>query len=349
MGLSKSQQAIWERSRVVGAGAQAVVLDDSACTCLIAIIAADLGVTEQFPELPKVASYFELSPEDVATPHPDPRALFERLVSLDADADTYYACLASLHKARLKYHNILSTQPVPTLEQVGPRGLLQYGAMSPRALAGLIFWRKWFFDIDNRAGQETGYLFEPIIAHAIGGTPVPSRKSPIKRHRDQKKGRQVDCVLEKKAYEFKIRVTIAASGQGRWREELDFPIDCKSSGYTPVLIVLDGTRNPKLDELERAFLDANGDIYTGSTAWEHLDSLAGMTMSRFLDTYVRGPIDRLIQEAPVALPSFSASVDGETIRISIGDESLKIDRVADNMADVDEALPDDIADNLPGS
>ena len=29
-----------------------------------------------------------------------------------------------------------------------------------------------------------------------------------------------------KAYEFKLRVTIAASGQGRWKEELDFPSDC---------------------------------------------------------------------------------------------------------------------------
>ena len=34
-------------------------------------------------------------------------------------------------------------------------------------------------------------------------------------------------------------MTIAASGQGRWKEELDFPADCKASGYVPVLVVLD--------------------------------------------------------------------------------------------------------------
>ena len=47
---------------------------------------------------------------------------FEQLVSLDQDADAYFDCLASLHKARLKYERILQTQPVPTVDQVGPRG-----------------------------------------------------------------------------------------------------------------------------------------------------------------------------------------------------------------------------------
>ena len=156
--------------------------------------------------------------------------LFERALALDADADTYFFCLAALHKSRLKYQRILSAQPLPTVDQVGPRALLQYGGMPPRQLTAFLFWRKWMFDIDNRAGQETGYLFEPIIAYAIGGFPVAASRSPVKRRSNTSKGRQVDCVRDSDAYEFKMRVTIAASGQGRWQEEVIFRSTVSQAG-----------------------------------------------------------------------------------------------------------------------
>jgi len=351
MSLTKTQQAIWEKARAYGAGEQAVGLTDEMCSCLVGRIAYDLGLKNDFPEIPpKLPNLFEAEDLDsLVVQNVDARMLFERLVRKNSDADMYFACLATLHKARLKYETILETQPIPTLEQVGPRGLLQYGKLGPAALAGLLFWRKWFFDIDNRAGQETGYLFEPVIAYAVGGTPVPAKKSPVKRHKDKKKGRQVDCLLGKKAYELKIRVTIAASGQGRWREELDFPIDCSESGYKPVLVVLDSTPNPKLLELEKAFTDQDGEVYKGATAWEHLDSLAGPTMSLFLENYVRGPIERLICEAPKALPKFAATMSDDRIEITVGSEKLRIFRREAEVEDShhDEA-PDDIGDNIPG-
>jgi len=167
-----------------------VALTDGICTYLIATICSDLGYNKSFSELPAdIPPFFGAEDlESLVIEGHDAKALFERLVDLDKDADMYFACLSSLHKARLKYDVILKTQPIPTLEQVGPRGLLQYGQLSPASLAGLLFWRKWFFDIDNRAGQETGYLFEPVIAYAVGGTPVPASKSPVRRHKDGKKG-----------------------------------------------------------------------------------------------------------------------------------------------------------------
>ena len=81
------------------------------------------------------------------------------------------------------------------------------------------------FDIDNRAGQETGYLFEPIIAHCIGGVSFGATNSPIKRI-GGKGGRQVDCLREeiKTAYEVKVRVTIAASGQVGGEKNSAFPL-----------------------------------------------------------------------------------------------------------------------------
>lgn len=340
-----------EKARSGGGSEQGITLDDAACAYLISVIAHDLGLSQQFPELPSTVPPFYEATElaSLAVNGVEFHPLIDRLVSLNKDADTFFVCLASLHKRRLKYERILQTQPIPTIEQVGPRGLLQYGTMSARALAGLLFWRKWLFDIDNRAGQETGYLFEPINAHAIGGVPFGSKNSPIRRSIESAKGRQVDCVREKKAYEFKIRVTIASSGQGRWQEELDFPVDCKASGFIPVLIVLDATPNPKLQQLEQVFLAHGGEAHKGADAWAHLDSVAGPTMALFLEKYVRAPIQAILVESSERLPDFTAHMDAGGITFSVGGESLRIKRDAFAAQD-DPApqLPDDVSDEIVG-
>jgi hypothetical protein len=317
---------------------------------LIGIIVRDLGLSDHFPELPSnLPPFFDhREPGSSSIWGVEFLPLMERLVKLNPDSDTFFACLANLHKRRLKYERILQTQPIPTIEQVGPRGLLQFGTMSATALTGLLFWRKWFFDIDNRAGQETGYLFEPIIAHAIGGVPFSAKVSPVRRAGDSRKGRQVDCIRQQKAYEFKIRVTIASSGQGRWQEELDFPVDCQQSQYTPVLVVLDATPNPKLDQLEAAFLRQQGEVYKGESAWEHLESVAGPTMGLFLEKYVRNPIQALLNEVPDNLPEFVAKMDKNGITFSVAGESMLIGRTLGATDDEVQELPDDACDQMPG-
>ncbi len=352
MALTRAQAAIWQKARSLGGGGQAVTLDDAACNYLLGRIVLDLRLEESFPEIPKTlpAFFSGTRADELALPGLESLAFFERLIVAKPDADTYFACLAALHKARVKYERILSTQPMPTLEQVGPRALLQYGRLSSNALTSFLFWRKWFFDIDNRAGQETGYLFEPVIAYAIGGTPAPARKSPVKRHRDSSKGRQVDCILDKRAYELKIRVTIAASGQGRWQEELDFPIDCQHSGYTPVLVCMDATPNEKLKALAAAFRRENGEVYIGDDAWNHLEGLAGETMSTFLEIYVRGPLQTMLKAAEKELLDLRASYREGTIEIGVGDEMLRIERTAPaGDEDETEEMPDDADEAIPGA
>jgi len=350
MGLTQSQKSMIEKARSAGNAAEAVPLTDDICVYLAAVIAEDLNLRKLFPELPdKIVPFFGGDDLDsLRIPGIEFSPLLEKLIEANRDADTFFACLANLHKRRLKYHRILEVQPIPTIEQVGPRGLLQYGTMSAEALTGLLFWRKWFFDIDNRAGQETGYLFEPIIAHAIGGVPVSAKKSPVRRAADRGKGRQVDCIRELRAYEFKIRVTIASSGQGRWQEELDFPADCRQSGYAPVLVVLDATPNPKLQQLEEAFLAQEGFVYKGEAAWEHLEEVAGRTMKVFLDNYVRVPIQSLLAEVPHRLPELIAKEDHEGITISIGGEKKLIVRSSQTAADEAIQLPDDVDEQIPG-
>ncbi len=348
MGLTKSQATIWQKARSLGTGGQAVGLTDEVCAYIVGRIVLDLGLVKRFPELPKkMPPFFSRGPlASLALAGFDARVLYERLVLIDSDADMYFACLSALHKARLKYERILSTQPIPTLEQVGPRGLLQYGSLSGEALAAFLFWRKWFFDIDNRAGQETGYLFEPIIANAIGGTPAPAGKSPVKRHRQPGKGRQVDCLLDDRAYELKIRVTIAASGQGRWQEELDFPVDCRKSGFRPVLVCMDGTPNPKLEALAQAFRGQEGEVYIGADAWKHLDQVAGATMSRFLDNYVRAPIEDLLAKASDALPDMTARWREDSIDIQIAGDTLRINRDVGPSDEDGDAIPEDMPDEI---
>lgn len=354
MALTQAQRSVISKARAVGGGKQGVALSDDACYFLVGAIARDLRLLRHFPEMPKRLPDF-FSPgslQDLVIPSADFVALFERLVGLDPDADTYFSCLAALYKARLKYERILQTQPVPTIDQVGPRGLLQFGALEPKALTPFLLWRKRIYDIDNRAGQETGYVFEPIIAHAIGGVSVSAKRSPDKRAANPKKGRQCDCVLDKKAYEIKMRVTIAASGQGRWREELDYPSDCRASGYIPILVVLDPTPNPKLDELNRKFLSEGGEVYIGADAWKHFESLAGRTMSRFLHRYVHTPIQALLAQVPEKteeLPRLLLTMTEGEFTACIEGENLKVKRQPkeDGETDLDE-LPDDVEDQFPG-
>jgi hypothetical protein len=211
-----------------------------------------------------------------------------------------------------------------------------------------LLWRKWIFDIDNRAGQETGYLFEPIIAAAIGGTPVSAGKSPVRRTADGKKGRQVDCLKGKLAYGMKVRVTIAASGQGRWGEELDFPVDCVNSGYLPVLLVLDPTPNPKLDELRRAFSANEGLVFVGDDAWRHLDDEAGPTMASFLESYVWRPINDLLRTVPEELPDMTLGMSDYRFTVRIGDELFAIERTPGGFGDEVAEMPPDVEEQTPG-
>lgn len=349
MGLSKSDQSTIEKARTAGGGDLGRGLDDEECSALLAVAAADLNLkTKELPA--KSMSFFETwPPEALRLPGVDFDKAIENAAAMSPDIVWYFACLAKLHTSRIKYASILKTQPIPTMNQVGPRGLLQYGAMEKKALTSFLLWRKWLFDIDNRASQETGYLFEPILAASIGGSPVSAKKSPVKRHKDRSRGRQVDCIKKTFAYEFKLRITIAASGQGRWKEELDFPKDCTSSGYQPVLLVFDPTENPKLTELTARFLaEKGGAVFIGEKAWKHLEEQAGPTMGTFLKKYVHIPLAQLLAEAPTdALPELRMSMTSKSLSVTLEKSTFTIERTPGE-ADDEREVPDDVEDSITG-
>lgn len=258
--------------------------------------------------------------------------VFAKAVEKNQDFGLYFSNICALHKRRTKYQRILQRQPKPTMEQIGPRCLLEYGICDKEFLASWMVWRKWVFDIDNRSGQETGYLFEPVLASCIGGETIGARNSPIKRlNADGEattEGRQIDCydATSKLAYELKLRVTVAASGQGRFGEELSFPVEARSAGLTPVLVVLDPNRSNRLDELEKAFRDSGGFVYLGEQAWEHLDEKAGEIMSRFLDLYIRPPLLQISDQEQVRPQTVRLEWEENKISINIGSDTYSISR-----------------------
>jgi hypothetical protein len=354
VGLTPTQQSIIAKAQSVGGSKQGVALDDEVCAYLVGVIALDLGLRRKLKGILAGLPPFFGNPslESLRLPGANFRALFEKLVQADPHAETYFACLAALHKGRLKYERILQTQPVPTVDQIGPRGLLQYGCVETRALTPFLLWRKWIYDIDNRAAQETGYVFEPIIAAAIGGVPVAAKKSPVKRRDNPAKGRQVDCIRDRRAHEIKMRVTIAPSGQGRWKEELEFPADCKASGYVPVLVVLDPTPNEKLAELQARFLAETGEVYVGDEAWTYLHSLAGATMTAFLEKYVHAPLQAVLAEIPPeqeGLPDLLLKMDRDRFSASLPGGTLEVRRSPQpEEASAPDELPADVDEELPG-
>jgi hypothetical protein len=118
---------------------------------------------------------------------------------------------------------------------------------------------------------------------------------------------------------------------------LDFPVDCKKSKYTPVLLVLDPTPNLKLNELVKVFQGAGGNAYIGDEAWKHLESVAGSVMSVFIDKYVKAPIKQVLDANPETLPDIALKMTDTLFSISIGGESIMLKRTSGVSEDLEQA------------
>jgi hypothetical protein len=257
----------------------------------------------------------------------------------DNDFVLFIENLSALHRRRVKYRRILASQPMPNMDQIGPRALLEYGACDVTLLSNWMVWRKWIYDIDNRSAQETGYLFEPLLASCLGGESIGSRNSPVKRLDSNglptNNGRQIDCLVfsTNRTYEFKLRVTIAASGQGRFGEELSFPRESQVAGFTPVLLVLDPTPSELLTKLSERYLQCGGQFYHGEDAWNHMEEEAGDVVSVFIEKYVR-PAIQGIEEVKIDFPNvINLSWSRQQIEISDQINSYVIKRMPDNSSE----------------
>lgn len=335
---------VFSAVRILGNGDDRVTLSENELFCLLSQCCRDLAIQSAVSKLPNLSSappsadYYRIPLAWFQTPQagcPSASVLVECLaacVTHEADFRLYFENLAALHKRRLKYQRILSAQPRPTMNQIGPRSLLEFGGVDDGLLASWLVWRKWIFDVDNRAAQETGYLFEPVLASCMGGEAVGSKNSPVKRLNERgeptSEGRQIDCYdgENQLAYEFKLRVTIAASGQGRFAEELSFPREARAAGLTPVLVVLDPTPSARLDELIAAFKQNSGVHYCGAEAWKHMDAKAGKTMAAFLEKYIRPPLTEMAKREDAGPEALELSWTAEAITIKGRQANYRIPR-----------------------
>lgn len=333
---------LYTKCRIHGAGDAQVAISDQEVFALINLAIHDLNwyfaeLDIEKIELPSL-NYYEINLnwfEALKTTPISPDKILLALsacIQKDQDFALFIENLSALHRRRVKFKRILATQPIPTMEQIGPRILLEYGACDIDLLANWMTWRKWIYDIDNRAAQETGYVFEPILASSLGGEAIGAKNSPIKRigadGTPTSKGRQVDCLIagSNTAYELKLRVTAAASGQGRFAEELSFPVACQAAGYTPVLLVLDATPASKLTELSEMYRQCGGFFFQGEQAWAHMEEQAGAIMSIFIEKYIK-PALKLVNDLEIHLPNkIALEWHDHSIQISSRDASYTIAR-----------------------
>lgn len=336
-------RSLYSKCKMHGAGEAQVVISDGELNALVSIAIDDLrwphddlGIhrvntpSDSYYKIP-LAWFDEQSETDVQA-----LSIIQTLKSCfekDNDFGLYIENLTALHRRRVKYRRILSSQPIPNMDQIGPRSLLEYGECESNLLANWMVWKKWIYDIDNRSAQETGYLFEPLLASCLGGEPVGSKNSPVKRldadGRPTNKGRQIDCLVpsNNRTYELKLRVTIAASGQGRFGEELSFAEESQAAGFIPVLLVLDPTPSNRLTELSDKYLACGGAFYHGEEAWNHMEQEAGEVMSVFIEKYIK-PAIQGIEEIEIVYPkSINLAWSDQEIEISDGAASYVIKRM----------------------
>jgi len=329
---------LYIKCKIHGAGDASVTISDSEIIALINISANNLGWNLPYNITLPSDNYYDVPLEwfDNALVHnvspKDVMDILEHCVSIDLDFSMFISNLCALHRRRVKFRRILSEQPMPTMEQIGPRILLEFGEVNNTLLANWMLWRKWIYDIDNRSAQETGYLFEPLLASCMGGAPVGATNSPVKRidtnGNATSKGRQIDCLVPDRnvVYELKLRVTIAASGQGRFSEELSFPVESQAAGFKPILLVLDPSNSNRLTELSNKYLACGGDFYHGEKAWEHMKKNAGEIISIFIENYIRPAIDSVDDLNFTCLDSLSLVWRDNEIIVSNSDSEYIIER-----------------------
>lgn len=205
----------------------------------------------------------------------------------------YFKNLCDLYRRRFKYHIILKNQPFPGVNQIVPRSLLEYGNCSNSLLADWLQWRKWIFDIDNRSAQETGYIFEPILASCLGGEAVSASNSPVKRIDDYGN----------------------LTNNGR-----------QNAGYTPILVVFDGTESLLLTKLKRQYTKCGGKYFIGEDAWKILSERAGREMSIFINKYIYPPINDIEQAMTSRLGKIQLELRDSQLTVNNGTDEYVINR-----------------------
>lgn len=148
LSAEKSQQ-LTKLLTITNTANMRALMDPIELAKLIAFVAIDIGREEDmkrftpalWPTIVPKQDYYStaidwFSTPDISVTPFDVVDMLDAGTSFDQDFMTYLKCLTELHKRRRKYALILQRQPLPTMVQISPRTLMEYGAdFPPEALA----------------------------------------------------------------------------------------------------------------------------------------------------------------------------------------------------------------------
>ena len=225
--LSSTQKKQISKLREVGKnGLSAYRFHDGALAKIVALVeqicATEKTLTTVTPEMRLTDDIFDTSAYWFFEP-----LEFEDFVDLYLEAEqkiddfpAVFELVYEVVKRRLRFQWIEENQELPVSEQLANRAVLENGFKDAKSTIANILWRKFWGTIDNRSAAEAGYLTEKVITSCLCGQSYSDKDSPITRFGEGEVGRQIDCIVEDFAYEVKTRITGAASGRGRSRDEL---------------------------------------------------------------------------------------------------------------------------------
>lgn len=296
--LSPAQAKLIAKARVLGNGKDGIRLNDVTMAAAVGFLERDLarpGVLASLPDWARPTGDFHAADPLFASLKPDApfdlEAIFIEAADIIEDSDRAIQSLCEIVKRKQKVVTSLAAQPLPQINGIAFRTLLDDGVLSPTASSSYARWRKFLYDIDNRIAQQTAYAYTAVIRNCLRGRTVAGRHSPIRRTDDNYARRLVDCLVGDRAYDFKGRLTEAPSRRARFDDELAFPRDCYVAGYRPFLLSFAQQPGERAEELVDAYARNGGEALIGDAAWAHLRAEAGPVMSRFLDHYVTAKVE----------------------------------------------------------
>jgi hypothetical protein len=143
---------LYSKCKMHGNGEAQIVITDDELASLIAIAVSNLNWSLEELGIRKIVlpyyDYYKIPLNWFDENHNlgvDPDTVINYLkvcFSKDNDFALFIENLSALHRRRVKYKRILSSQPLPTMDQIGPRVLLEYGGCNITLLANWMLWRK---------------------------------------------------------------------------------------------------------------------------------------------------------------------------------------------------------------
>ena len=145
---------------------------------------------------------------------------------------------------------------------------------------------KW---LQKRMAEAIHHFLSDIARIAVRGRYYPAEISPLKEEGSVFR-RTAECVCGPYIYHLKYRAQDVALSRLDLGDDMSMARDCRSSGYTPRLLIFDETASPFRDWLENTCYDHGGEVFLGEAAWAHITERASPTVRVCIERYCRDPM-----------------------------------------------------------